>query len=415
MGRLLARRPRRAWIWLLGLTLIVLILGFWIFRYGVSQTVSPDAVWEQAEQDLRDGRFDRVESALKRLSQIRKPTPLDCVLRAQYTWARDQPNQALAELAQVPEEHYMGARARLLAGQIELRRDRVRYAEESLRAALRIDPALVQAHRELIYILGMQLRRAELNAQFLALSKLTGLKFENVFHWCLLRNNSWDPREQVETLTRYVTADPSDRFSRLALAENYRRLGLFDEVESALAALPREDSESIAIRVQSALDRQDQDEAERLLACGASDNPVLARLRGRLALSRRDAAGALHYFQIAYAADPEYRETVFGLLLALEMNGDDKAALPFREQARNLERLNTLINRAAAHKGEQDAALLRQLGAACAALHRDAEARAWYNLVIARDPLDSESQRALYGLRDAGEDSRQPPPLTRKP
>ena len=124
---------------------------------------------------------------------------------------------------------------------------------------------------------------------------------------------------------------------------------------------------------------------------------MLARLRGRLALARQDTKSALKYFRVAYADDPDNRETVFGLLLALEMSGDDKAAAPIRETARNLERLNTLTNRAAAPRARFNAGLLRQLGEACASLHRDAEARAWYKLAVAGDPLDSESQRPCTG------------------
>ena len=39
-----------------------------------------------------------------------------------------------------------------------------------------------------------------------------------------------------------------------------------------------------------------------------------------------------------------------------------------------------------------------RLGAACEAAGRLGEARAWYRLAIARDPLDEASQRALYRL-----------------
>ena len=67
----------------------------------------------------------------------------------------------------------------------------------------------------------MQLRRRELSAEFMALAKITELTFDNVFHWCLLRNNSWEPGEAVASLASYVAADPGDRSSRLALAENY--------------------------------------------------------------------------------------------------------------------------------------------------------------------------------------------------
>ncbi len=323
----------RAWVWLAILATPVAVVGVLYYRYLGSQRVDSEALWQQAEQDFQAGRYDRVDLALQQLGRARTPTPLDRMLKAQLAMARNGPEEALNELAQVPDDHYMAARARLLAGQLELRRDRVRHAEELFRAALKIDPGLIQAHRELIYILGMQLRRAELNAQFQALSKFTDLKFENVFHWCLLRNNSWEPREVVEILNRYVAADPDDRASRVSLAENYRRLNLYDDVERTLAALPKDDSAAIAIRVQSALDRQDQEEADRLLALGGPDDPVLARLRGRLALSRRDTKSALKYFRIAYEDDPENRETVFGLLLALEMNGDDKAAVPIRELA----------------------------------------------------------------------------------
>src|SRR5207245_1511075 len=119
----------------------------------------------------------------------------------------------------------MSPQARLLAGQIELRRNRVRAAEAHLLAASRLDPKLVQAHRELIYIYGMQLRRVDLNVQFRTLSRLSALTFNNVFHWCLIRNSVWEPREMVSTLGSYIEADPDDRWSRLALAENLRMLG----------------------------------------------------------------------------------------------------------------------------------------------------------------------------------------------
>jgi len=344
---------------------------------------------------------------------LRAPTPLDRFLRAQLAIYRQQPDLALADLAQVPDDHYMGSQARLLAGQIELRRDRARLAEEFFHAALRLDPGRIQAHRELIYIYGMQLRRPQLSAEFLALSEHTELTADNVFHWCLLRNNSWEPGEAIATLSRYVAADPGDRWSRLALADNYRRMGLHAESESTLASLPEQDPDAIVNRAQTALDRSDQDRAERLLALGRADDPVLARLRGRSALSRGDARSALYHFRIADAADPENHETIFGLLSALAITGEQEAARPLRESARNLERLNTLIHRAAAREARRDPALLRQLGAACEALHRDAEARACYALAIAGDPLDSESQRALFRLRDpgrAGRASHRPPP-----
>ena len=57
--------------------------------------------------------------------------------------ALGRPDEALAELARIPDGDPAAPRARLLAGQIELRRDRVRRAEAALLAALELDPTLV--------------------------------------------------------------------------------------------------------------------------------------------------------------------------------------------------------------------------------------------------------------------------------
>ena len=259
----------------------------------------------------------------------------------------------------------------------------------------------MQAHRELIYIYGMQLRRAELNAQFLALSRLAPLTSDNVFHWCLLRNNSWEPGEVVATLDRYVSADPADRWSRIALAENYRRMGQTDSADSVLEPLAADDTDALVIRAQIAIDRQEHDRAVRLARLGQDRR----RLTGPApwqdgALETRRSVGHTSIPHRVPGRPRRSRDRFRAGLCALELANDTKAAEPLRELARNLERLNTLVHRAADRTARDDPGLLRELGDACAALHRDPEARAWYELAIARDPLDSASQRALFRLRE---------------
>jgi tetratricopeptide (TPR) repeat protein len=369
------------------------------------EPLTADAIWERAETDFRAARYDRVDAAIVRLSRLRTPTPLDLFLLAQLSLARNQTNQALDYLARVPDQHYMAAQARLLAGQTELRRNRVRIAEELFQKAIALDPKLVQPHKELIYIYGMQLRRRELNREFNALSKLTELTFDNAFHWGLLRNNSWEPGEAVEALARYVAADSTDRASRLALAENYLRMDRIDDAAAMIAPLASDDSEAVELRARIALDREDSDEAERQLAMGAADDPLLARLRGRLAIARGDYKMAAFHYQKAFTTDPENRETIFGLMAALERLGDKTAAAALRATAGKIDRLNTLIQRAPLPGARQDPALMRELGAACAALDRLGEARAWYKLAIDLNPLDHESQQALFRLEAANRGS----------
>jgi predicted Zn-dependent protease len=358
----------------------------------------PDAIWASGEADLEAGRIDRAEIAVNRLARLRAPSPLDWMLRAQVALARNRTEDGLAALSRVPDDHQVGRQARVMAGQVELKRNRASIAEGYFRQALRLDPTLVQAHRSLIYILGYQLRRAELDAEFRALSGLTELTYDNVFYWCLMRNNSWEAKNAVETLAKFIEADPGDRWSRLALAENYRRNGLLDEAEAAIALLKDTDTAALALRAMLAFDRHQDDRAERLLAAGPPEDPTLARLRGRLALVRRDGAAAVRCFRIALADGPEDRDTIFGLINALILIDDERAAAPLWETAKGLDRLNTLVQRAMTEQGRNDPQLVRELGAACAALGHDAEARAWYKLAIAHDLLDIESQRAIFRL-----------------
>ena len=157
------------------LTIAALVIAccFWKFR---ASELTPDAIWERAQANFRAGRYDEVALDLGRLERMRKPTTLDWFLRGQLAAIREQLDEANADLAKVPDDHQVAAHARLISGQIERRRDRARLAEAAFLAALRLDPSLVQARRELISIYGIQFRRAEFKAEFVALQKLTALE-----------------------------------------------------------------------------------------------------------------------------------------------------------------------------------------------------------------------------------------------
>ena len=72
----------------------------------------------------------------------------------------------------------------------------------------------------------------------------------------------------MDELALFIQADPEDRWSRLALADNYRRMSRLDEVEGVLAPLPASDPQARVIRVMLALDRHQEDKAEELLNTG---------------------------------------------------------------------------------------------------------------------------------------------------
>lgn len=386
---------------------------------GCAGKADPDAVWAQAQAELRANRIADAERSVARLEQLRRPTDSDRLLRGQVAVTSRRPDQALAELALVPDASPNAPAARLLAGRVELRRNRFRHAERLLREAIRLhpkptgsdrpDPNLIQAHRELIFIYGFQLRRAEISAEFQALSKLTSLQFDDLFKWGLLKTDSYEPGEAAQALADCIAVDPADRWSRLALAESQRRLAQLDAAEKTLAPLAADDPEAIAGRARIALDRGDARAAARLLAAGPPDDAALARLRGRLALSRRDGVSAERQFRLALKLEPDNHEAVSGLIAALKLNGNIPAIAALREQAARLDRFQALIQRAATGKDRSDPELPILLGDACADLHRYDEARGWYRLAVSRDPLDTRAQRALFHLdRAIAKESAQP-------
>jgi predicted Zn-dependent protease len=373
-------------------------VGSAAFAFHRWHQVSPDQLYSDAEKAYQSRRYDEADALLNRLARHRSPTSVDHYLRALVAVALQRDEAALAELAAIPDDHPLAPLARLRAGQTEIRRGRTRPAETAFLAALKLLPRAVQPHKELVYIFNIQHRQAELDQELIALLELNVLDFQLVLHWTKTRNTIWNPSGDLPSLEKFVAADPSDRWSRLALVEALRRLGRLDEAERALAALSSSDPDAQALRALIAMDLGDFGAAESLLADGSQDDPVLARLRGQLALKRRDGPGAVRHFRVALAADPIDRTALSGVGTALRMVGQPEAAQPYLEAASRHDQLWRLVARAATAEGERDGRLRHELGMACAAAGRRQEARAWLKLAIQRDPLDSEGQQTLYEL-----------------
>ncbi len=376
--------------------LIAVAAGVW--TYARLDRESLETLRARARDAIAAGRFDAAGALLERIERrATTRAASDILLRAQYLVARGRPDDAIALARTIDDADPLAAQARLLEGRVELRRDRVRFAERALLKAAALDPKLVPPRRELIVIYGMRTQRREVEEQFAALSRIDTLSFDNVLHWSLLHGVVWDPAEVEPDLARYVAADPDDRVSRLALADCLRQLNRFDEAEKTLRPLSNDDADARAIRARIAFDQHNDDAFERLIAGGPRDHPGLALLRGKVALSRRDASAAERCYRIAWQANPDDREAVFGLGRALLMLGRDAEAKPFLDKSRGIDEQISLLQRVLAPDG-RNPQLVRALGAACAAVDRLDEARGWYNLAIGRDPLDVEAQRAVFRI-----------------
>jgi tetratricopeptide (TPR) repeat protein len=394
----------RSLAWVVLFLLSLTILGVALTR--LRAPTDPQHLWNQAHQDLQSGNLAEAEAKLASIRRLRAPTSIDWSLGAQIDVANGQPDQALSALNHIPQDDPLAAQAFLLAGRIERQRSRMRAAEAYFRKALTCDHDLINAHKELIYILGMQLRRREVDAEFKALAMLTPLTHHELYTWGLthfnLLYNVW-AQDTAEHLESFILSDPGDRYSRLSLATLLvKSPGGEARLEQILEPLPRSDPEAAALLIESRFEHGRFDEATALLQDTPADHPKLARIRGRVSLMRGDVAAAIRYFQDALTEEPYDRVALSELGKVLSLKGDNSGAESYLARARGLDTLYNLLNRVRQPDRENQASDLTQFGRACESAGLLIEARGWFLLAIDRNPLDAEAQRALQRLREAG-------------
>src|SRR5262249_20136576 len=151
------------------------------------------------------------------------------------------------ELRFIADDRELGAQALFMIGLIERRRNRVRYAEAAYRRAIGRDPGLLKARKELIYILGMQFRRRDVDAEFKALARIAPLTQYDLYVWGLTHYVTWGP-DGADALQSFIDADPHDRYSRLALVTLLlAQPGQEARVAEVLGPLPQDDPDVLAL------------------------------------------------------------------------------------------------------------------------------------------------------------------------
>lgn len=389
-----------------------LVLGVGLLLACSGAPSDPDAIWQVAENQINQGRAADARRGLDRILSLRSPTPADWMLQGQIEVAEDHREAALASLGKVPDDHPLAPQAAYMIGRIERERNRLRYAEQAYNRAVRLKPDLIPAHRETLYILGMQSRRKEVDARFRALSRLTELNHHDLFTWGLTHFTVWGP-DSAGDLEGFIAADPDDRNSRLALAAMLiDQPGEQERVEKALAPLPDSDPDALSLRAELKLNHNQIDEAVAMLEKATAPSRRMASLKGRIALLKGNADQAIRDFQSALNDEPYDRVTIADLAKALVLKGDRAAADRYFARGRKLDAVYNLLNKISRPNQENQALDLKNLGRACEEAGLLDEAKGWFTLAISRDPLDSEAQRALHRLRLAlaGRDNAAPTP-----
>jgi tetratricopeptide (TPR) repeat protein len=352
---------------------------------------------QAAWQEFDGGRYEQTIAILDRRAAEVSTTALDWMLRARVAEAQGRMVDALEDLKHIPDSDPIAAQAWLKAGQIERARHHARAAEAAFRRALELNPDQVQSRRELVYIYALQRRKADCDAQFRSLSRLMTFDYVLAFLWGQTECDIWDPDEAIRALVPILAADPEDRWSRLALATDYRLARRYDEAEATLRVLPDSDPDARAIRVRAALDRGDFGAAEKLANQGPDDNARLNSLRGRLALQLNDPARAADLFRAVLRAEPHDRDAIGGLGSALQRMRDPRAE-EFLRQAHSRDELKRTIV-ACGNMSQIDPKVFPELARLSEAIGRRDQAVVWYQVAISWDPLNNQAQQGLSRLR----------------
>jgi len=362
--------------------------------------IDADRLWFHAERAFLAGDWPLARISLHKLARIRAKNALDYVLEAQLETAEGHFAKAFAALARVPDSHPIAPQAHLLAGRLHRQLRCVRKAEAEFRQALTLKPALIEAHKELIYVLGIQSRRREIDSEFRELARLTPLSHHDLFTWALTHFTHWNP-DIVADLDSFIKADPEDRLSRLAVVELIlARPDVESYIERILEPLPDSDLDALALRITLEFNLGRIDEAEKLLAkAGNASHPRIARLLGEIALRRRDLDLAIDYFKQAQTAEPYDRISRMQLAQAYQLMGDKASADAILDRLEPLNRLYNLIIRVKSPKGENQVSDLAELGNACSDAGLCEEAEGWYRLAVSIDPLESNAQKGLHRLK----------------
>jgi predicted Zn-dependent protease len=377
----------------------IVCLSYWEM---IAWYLNPNTLYDRALDQVEAGDFASARVTLARLREKRVPTPLDHGLQARVDIAEGRIDEAIQELDAIPNDHELATWARLRAGQLERNRNRFRLAEVHYRKVIELDPKRPEPRRELIYVLGMQLRRQDMHEQFREIARESPLTAKEIYVWCLIRDLAWwEASEQVPILEKAITADAADDRSRAALAEILHRQS---ETARALEVLEADPGSSLYLRARKLeilLDRDGPEAIVEELKKFEPDEPLVATLRGRIALLEGDGAEAVRCFEIASIFEPGRRQVIADLGRAMLLVGQKEKGQALTELAGRIDVLNNLLlkkeNTVEASGPDQ----WKELAKACEAAGRLPEARAWYGLILSKVPLDEDSQTAIFRIDNA--------------
>ena len=385
-------------------------MAFWglLFLIGCTPQISIEEQMEDSRSAIR--RKDH-PTAQRLLDQILKRHPDHYearLFRAQLARDIGDDELALKDLAKIPDDaRKFASVARFLEGSIELAMNDAQVAETKLIRSTELNPAYLQPHDRLVQLYALQRRKEDLLSQLDAMSKIRALKLTELALQLSAAERVMDPKDGISQLELYITKNPNDTPSQLALAAYYNESVRPREAIAVLRNLVHklpDNKIAHTLLAEILVEQQDLAGAGKLLddiELTSNDPIELWRSAGLYFLACEEWERAAQCFGIVAARDSLDRSAYGRLGLALQRLGNPVLAEIALHRtaliARLREHCETLGIMMARDK--ITAKSLIELANQLAGLEEPDRARVWYEQAMKLDPASLEAKAGIQALQ----------------
>lgn len=397
--------PRRWPPWTAVVAVLIVIAAVLGWRWTKSNP-SADAQWRAIRIAIEEHRAHDVEAGLVRWLDAHPDDGTARFLLGELFVGQGRTNEARRALEGLRESDRAWVSAQSLLGELAIKERDAAAAEQTFRRAAERDPTAVPPRQRLIYLFSLEHRAEEARAVLWELYRITGsptLLADIVFQ---LGNSEDDVRENAPELKEFLAHSPGDpwvrRASGLTLLYQERPADAFPHLEAAAQAIENDLHGRFGLAECRILLGQPFDAHDALgpMPEHPGDTSQWWLFRGRLEESQGRIADAAASLQKAVSANAKNREAHARLGQVLARIGDRAGARAHLDRAETLRRSEATLKLEARKVRSQPANPERfeHLGELCADAGLPAEARAWFEQTIRRDPTRQSAQAALARL-----------------
>ncbi len=362
------------------------------------------------------------EEAAKLLDEVLREIPAHyetLLYRGQIARDTGQPAAALEFWARVPDQPArFGGTARFLEAVALFSQGQSRKAEQKLLHSIALNPTYLQPRDRLVELYVLQMRRDDVRHQLQEIGKLRPWTLEELVLTVVVNERVSSTAEGIRQTERFVSADPSDEASVMALIRYLAEERRYDDALLRLrSALKTSNGSALRGMLAHILVTQNQPEQAADALFLGSDNAEWSIWYWRGCASywteQEDWQRAADCLRYIVAADDEDLAAQQQLGVALEHLGKTDEGKRHLHRAQLLDRLFRQASRIPRRKRQNDQLLCPiaiDVAESLVALDRAQEAQTWLEMARSIQSDDPKLQHQLVSLESQIQAGFQRPP-----